>query len=136
VEPQAIVSCASAPAVSEAISFARHKGVSIAMRSGGHSSAGHSSTWGVLIDVGPMRSVSVSGDVATVGAGARLGNVYEALSIIECGRPLVVGRGIGGDNAPSAPHRAALRSGGARVTLRWERRENASSAGRFGRQQR
>ena len=79
VEPQAIVSCTSAPDVSEAISFARRNGVDIAMRSGGHSFAGHSSTRGVLIDVGPMRSVSVSGDVATVGAGARLGDVYEVL---------------------------------------------------------
>jgi FAD/FMN-containing dehydrogenase len=33
----------------------------------------------VLIDVTPMRSVTVAGGVATVGAGARLGEVYEAL---------------------------------------------------------
>lgn len=58
VGPRAIVSCASAQDVSEAISFARRNGVDIAMRSGGHSFAGHSSTRGVVIDVGPMRSVS------------------------------------------------------------------------------
>jgi FAD/FMN-containing dehydrogenase len=79
VQPQAIVSCASAQDVSQAISFAGRNGLDMAMWSGGHSFAGHSSTRGVLIDVGPMRTVSVSGDVATVGAGARLGDVYEAL---------------------------------------------------------
>jgi FAD/FMN-containing dehydrogenase len=33
----------------------------------------------VLVDVTPMRSVTVAGGVATVGAGARLGEVYAAL---------------------------------------------------------
>ena len=79
VEPKAIVSCATAQDVSEAISFARRHGLQVAMRSGGHSFAGHSSTRGVVIDVAPMRSVSISGGVATVGAGARLGEVYETL---------------------------------------------------------
>jgi FAD/FMN-containing dehydrogenase len=79
IEPQAVVSCAAAPDVSETISFARRHGLDVAVRSGGHSFAGHSSTRGVLIDVGPMRSLSVSGGAATVGAGARLGEVYAAL---------------------------------------------------------
>ena len=79
MEPQAIVSCATPQDVSEAISFALRHGLDVAVRSGGHSFAGHSSTRGILIAVTPMRSVSVSGVVATVGAGARLGEVYEAL---------------------------------------------------------
>jgi FAD/FMN-containing dehydrogenase len=79
VQPKAIVSCATPQDVSEAISFARRHVLEIAMRSGGHSFAGHSSTRGVVIDVTSMRSVSVSGGVASVGAGARLGEVYEAL---------------------------------------------------------
>ena len=65
--------------VSEAILFARRHGLGLGARSGGHSLAGHSTTTGMLVDVSPMRSVSVAGDVATVGAGARLGQVYEAL---------------------------------------------------------
>jgi FAD/FMN-containing dehydrogenase len=77
--PSAIVSCASPQDVSEAILFARRHGLEIAARSGGHSFAGHSATSGMLVDVSPMRSVSVAGDVATVGAGARLGHVYETL---------------------------------------------------------
>jgi FAD/FMN-containing dehydrogenase len=79
VTPKAIVSCASAEDVAQVISFARRRGEPIAPRSGGHSFAGRSSTPGVVIDVTPMRSVSVSDDVATVGAGARLGEVYAAL---------------------------------------------------------
>ncbi len=77
--PEAVVSCDSAHDVSEAISFAGRNGLELAVRSGGHGFAGHSSTRGVLIDVRPMHSVSVSDDVATVGAGARLGEVYAAL---------------------------------------------------------
>jgi FAD/FMN-containing dehydrogenase len=77
--PAAFVSCAAPQDVSEAISFARRHGLEVAMRSGGHSFAGHSSTRGVVIDVGLMRSVAVSGGLAVVGAGARLGEVYDAL---------------------------------------------------------
>jgi FAD/FMN-containing dehydrogenase len=79
VRPQAVVRCASPQDVAEAISFVRRHGLEHATRSGGHSFAGHSSTRGVVIDVSPMNSVSIAGDVATVGAGARLGDVYEEL---------------------------------------------------------
>lgn len=77
--PQAVVLCATPEDVSETISFARRSGLRAVARSGGHCYAGHSSTEGVVVDVSPMRSVSVSGGVATVGAGARLGEVYDAL---------------------------------------------------------
>jgi FAD/FMN-containing dehydrogenase len=79
VRPKAIVLCATPQDVSETISFLDRHGLENATRSGGHCFAGHSSTSGVVIDVTPMDSVSVSGGVATVGAGARLGDVYEAL---------------------------------------------------------
>jgi FAD/FMN-containing dehydrogenase len=79
VRPQAIVRCANPHDVAEAISFVRRHGLEHAARSGGHSFAGHSSTRGVVIDASPMRSISVDGEVATVGAGARLGDVYDAL---------------------------------------------------------
>jgi FAD/FMN-containing dehydrogenase len=79
VRPAAVMSCASSRDVAEATSFARRHGMELATRAGGHSFAAHSSTRGVLLDVTPMRSVRVAGGVATVGAGARLGEVYEAL---------------------------------------------------------
>ncbi len=77
--PRAIVLCKTPEDVAETISFARRYGLGVTIRSGGHCFAGRSSTEGIVIDVSPMRSVSVSGGVATVGAGARLGEVYDAL---------------------------------------------------------
>ena len=77
--PQAVVLCETAEDASEAILFARRYGLRVAPRSGGHCFAGRSSTEGIVIAVSPMSTVSVSGGVATVGAGARLGGVYDAL---------------------------------------------------------
>jgi FAD/FMN-containing dehydrogenase len=79
VRPRAVVRCETPEDVSEAIRFARRYRLRAAPRSGGHCFAGRSSTEGVVVDVSPMRSVSVSNGVATVGAGARLGGVYDAL---------------------------------------------------------
>jgi FAD/FMN-containing dehydrogenase len=77
--PLAVVACETSEDVSETISFARRSGLGATTRSGGHCFSGRSSTDGIVIDVSPMRSVSVSGGVATVGAGASLGEVYDAL---------------------------------------------------------
>jgi FAD/FMN-containing dehydrogenase len=79
VRPQAVVLCATPQDVAETISFVRRRGLACAMRSGGHCFAGRSVTRGVVIDVTPMGSASASGRAATVGAGARLGTVYESL---------------------------------------------------------
>ena len=61
------------------ILFARRSGLRAAPRSGGHCFSGRSSTGGVVVDVSRMRSVSVEEGVATVGAGTRLGDLYDAL---------------------------------------------------------
>jgi FAD/FMN-containing dehydrogenase len=79
VRPRAVVLCATPQDVSEAISFARRHRLESATRSGGHCFAGRSMTRGLVIDVTPMRSVAVSGGLAAVGAGARLGGMYESL---------------------------------------------------------
>ncbi len=79
VRPLGIVRCASPQDVARTIAFVRRHGLEHATRSGGHSFAGGSSTGGLLIDVSPMRSVSLDGAVARIGAGASLGDVYEAL---------------------------------------------------------
>jgi FAD/FMN-containing dehydrogenase len=80
VRPQAVVLCRSPTDVRDTILFARRFGLHAAVRGGGHCMAGHSSTEGVVIDVTPMDSVSVSGAVATVGAGMRLGGMNDALA--------------------------------------------------------
>jgi FAD/FMN-containing dehydrogenase len=77
--PQAVVRCETAEDVAEAIAFARRAGLRAVPRSGGHCFAGRSSSEGIVVDVRPMRSVFVSGGLATVGAGARLGEVYDTL---------------------------------------------------------
>jgi FAD/FMN-containing dehydrogenase len=79
VRPEAVVLCATPADVSATIEFAKRVGLQTAVRSGGHSVAGRSSTEGMVIDVTPMSSVSVAGEVATVGAGVRLGTLYDAL---------------------------------------------------------
>jgi FAD/FMN-containing dehydrogenase len=77
--PRAIVRCATPTDVAEAIAFARRSGETLAVRAGGHCFAGRSSTGGILIDVSPMSAVTVEDRVAIVGAGALLGDVYDAL---------------------------------------------------------
>jgi FAD/FMN-containing dehydrogenase len=79
VRPDAVVRCATPQDVSEALSFVRRYGLHHAPRSGGHDFGGRSSTRGAVIDVTPMSSVAVAGGVTRVGAGARLGQVYERL---------------------------------------------------------
>ncbi len=76
----AVVRCAGPADVAETISLARRSGLPVAVRSGGHCFAGGSSTTGIVIDVAPMASVSSAGGVAVVGAGARLGGVYDGLA--------------------------------------------------------
>ena len=79
VRPTAIVRCRTPADASAAVGFARRAGLPVSIRCGGHSVAGRSCTEGILIDVTPMSGISVSGRIATVSAGARLGEVYEAL---------------------------------------------------------
>src|SRR5689334_16003954 len=113
--PQAVVFCATAEDVAEALAVARRSGLPAVPRSGGHCFAGRSSGPGMVIDVTPMRSVSVAGGVttgevttgevttgevttggvATIGAGARLGEVYDALGGQGLTIPAGCGPGVG-----------------------------------------
>jgi FAD/FMN-containing dehydrogenase len=78
--PRAVVLCAAPADVVETLAFLAAHGLEPAIRSGGHCYAGHSSTSGVVVDVSAIRAVSIEGDLATVGAGARLGAVYDTLA--------------------------------------------------------
>lgn len=79
LRPSSIVACRDGGDVAEALALARDAGLSLAVRSGGHCFAGRSSTDGVLVDVAPIDSITVGDGVVTVGAGARLGAIYDAL---------------------------------------------------------
>jgi FAD/FMN-containing dehydrogenase len=77
--PQAVVRCHEPADVAAALVLARRSGVHVAVRSGGHCFAGRSSTDGIVVDVGPLDAVRAGDGIAAIGAGARLGAVYDAL---------------------------------------------------------
>jgi hypothetical protein len=96
VRPRAVVRCASPDDVAHTLGFARRSGLSVVARGGGHCFAGRSSTEGIVLDLTPMRSVTVSPPgVATIGAGARLAAVYEALHAHGLTLPAGCGAGVG-----------------------------------------
>jgi hypothetical protein len=81
LHPRAIAYCASADDVARCVDFATSHGVSIAARSGGHSYGGYSSCDGLVIDVSRLASINVdtSSNTTTIGAGAQLIDVYNAI---------------------------------------------------------
>jgi hypothetical protein len=80
VRPRAVVRCAATDDVVETLSVARLLRLPVAVRAGGHCFAGRSSTTGIVLDVSPMHTAAVRDGVATVGAGMRLGALYDALA--------------------------------------------------------
>jgi hypothetical protein len=80
LRPLAVVRCASTEDVVATLGYARSNGVPVVPRGGGHCFAGRSSTEGIVLDLSPMRTISLSHDgTVTIGAGARLAEVYDAL---------------------------------------------------------
>jgi hypothetical protein len=68
--PAAVARCVTPGDVSKAITFARDHNVEIVVRGGGHSLAGHSTVDdGLVIDLSPMRQVTVEPDTGRVRAG-------------------------------------------------------------------
>jgi FAD/FMN-containing dehydrogenase len=104
IQPRAVFACETPADVAAALADARRSGVPVAVRCGGHCFAGRSSTEGVLVDVSPMRSVSVGDGTATVGAGACLGDLYDALD--------AHGRTIAGGCGPEVGIAGLLLGGG------------------------
>ncbi|WP_023590261.1 FAD-binding oxidoreductase [Streptomyces thermolilacinus] len=81
LRPSGVAYCARPEDVRTCLEFARRHGVPVSVRSGGHSYAGWSSGPGLVVDVQPMASVSMSpGGTAQIGAGAKLVDVYDRLT--------------------------------------------------------
>jgi len=78
--PQAVAKCVSTGDVVLALAFARGNGLAVVARSGGHGYTGNSTTTGLVIDVGAMDSIVVGSGSATIGAGAKLVDIYDQLS--------------------------------------------------------
>ena len=98
VRPQAVVLCRTPADVAEAIAFARHSGIPLTVRSGGHDFAGRSTGPGIVVDLTAMHSLEVADGLANVGPGFRLGDLYAALARHEVTIPAGCGAtvGIGG----------------------------------------
>jgi FAD/FMN-containing dehydrogenase len=80
VRPEAVVRCTTPTDVAESLAAARRLDLEVAPRGGGHCFAGRSATGGLVIDLSAMSSVVASDGIATVGAGARLGEIDERLA--------------------------------------------------------
>jgi hypothetical protein len=80
VRPAGVAYCANPSDVAECVNFARRMNVPLAVRSGGHSYAGWSTGTGLVVDVSRMSKVSHTSGRATVGAGAKLVDVYDKLA--------------------------------------------------------
>ena len=83
LRPAAVVRCASAADVAAVVGFARDAGLELAVRSGGHSAAGHGTTdGGIVLDLSPMKAIDLDLDGRTVWAetGLTAGELTTALS--------------------------------------------------------
>jgi FAD/FMN-containing dehydrogenase len=90
--PRLVILCRSVSDVARALAYATVTGDRIAPRGGGHCFAGRSSTDGIVLDLSGLDGIQVADDrVATIGAGARLAQVYAELHAY--GRTLPAGCG-------------------------------------------
>ena len=84
LRPAVIVRATGASDVAAVVRMARDGGMELAVRSGGHSGAGHSTTdGGILLDLAPMKDldVDVAGRLAWAGAGLTAGEMTNALGV-------------------------------------------------------
>jgi FAD/FMN-containing dehydrogenase len=67
--PALIVKAANATDVARVVGLARDSGLELAVRSGGHSGAGHGTTHGgIVLDLSDMKSIEIDVDTTTVWA--------------------------------------------------------------------
>ncbi|MFG2472776.1 FAD-binding oxidoreductase [Streptomyces canus] len=81
LKPAAVAYVANADDIRTIVAYARTHGIRVAIRNGGHSYAGWSSGNNrLIVDVSRLNRVRASGGTAVVGAGAKLIDVYRALT--------------------------------------------------------
>jgi len=88
IRPQGVARCVSVDDVRTCVAFAAQTGVPLALRSGGHSYGGWSTGTGLVVDTGPISRIEAPAQGrVTVGAGAKLIDVYAALAPAGAGLP-------------------------------------------------
>ena len=80
IQPAAIAYCANAADVATCLRFAQDQGIATAVRSGGHSAAGYSTTTGLVLDVSRLNQVSIGTTTVTVGPGVQGVDILNTLS--------------------------------------------------------
>jgi FAD/FMN-containing dehydrogenase len=81
IHPLGIVQPVSIGDVRRVVAWARKTGVHVAIRSGGHSYAGYSTTSGLVVDLKRLRAIHLApSGQATIGAGTRLVDVDATLA--------------------------------------------------------
>lgn len=116
--PQGILQVANARDVVAGLAFARNTKTPVALRAGGHSYPGWSAGGApgtnvprsLVISTAKLDSVTVQDDTATIGPGARLGDVYAALAR--------AGRAIGAGSCPTVGIGGLTLGGGVGVLVR------------------
>jgi FAD/FMN-containing dehydrogenase len=91
VHPAAIVRAADVDDVRKTMEFARASGVRVAVRSGGHSQAGHGTCdGGIVLDLGSFRGITVDAKRRFVRAasGCRVSDVQEATQVYGLATPM------------------------------------------------
>ncbi len=110
ISPAGIAYCIIPRDVATCLAFVRKFKIPVAARCGGHSYAGYSTTTGLIIDVSKIAGVAVSGYNVTVGAGARLIDMYHALA--------AANRAIPGGSCPTVGISGLTLGGGIGVVSR------------------
>jgi FAD/FMN-containing dehydrogenase len=89
IRPVGVVSAASPDDVSQAVAFAAHHRLPLALRSGGHSYLGASTGRGLVVDMRPMTGITLSegSQTARLESGVRLIDAYAQLAAAEVSIP-------------------------------------------------
>lgn len=111
-QPAAVAACARPSDVQACLAAASAARLPVAARSGGHSYAGYSAPpGGLVVDLAPMAAIDLRPDgTATVGAGARLIDVYNTLA--------TAGRCLPGGSCPTVGIAGLTLGGGVGVLTR------------------
>lgn len=80
VNPAAVAYCASEADIALCLAFAQDERLPFAIRSGGHSFGGYSTSHGLLIDVSRLGSVAIGRGAVRIGTGALAVDVLNALA--------------------------------------------------------